>query len=71
MNGQSHSRLWPAWRRWSNGGSDQSHLTKLSPVTLLMNLHSGKMSRRKQAKPARLNEDEEADLGTGRDQGEL
>ena len=36
-----------------------------------MNLHSGKMSRRKQAKPARLNEDDEADLGTGRDQGEL
>ena len=71
MNGQSHSRVWPAGRRWSNGGSDQSHLTKLSPVTLLMNLHSGKMSRRKQAKPARLNEDEESDLGTGRDQGEL
>ena len=58
-------------RRWSNGGSDQSHLTKLSPVTLLMILHPGKMPRRKQAKPARLNEDEEADLGTGRDQGEL
>ena len=28
-----------------------------------MNLHFGKMSRRKQAKPNRLNEDEENDSG--------
>ena len=40
-----------------------NHQKYESDQKLLMNLHIGKMSRRKQARPNRHNEDEENDCG--------